>query len=332
MAFTDNSDVYGALHEDGIDHVIDHLQHKRPSLFNYGTERVVAGAHARSNGFHVPRTRRYPFRYHSLVPCEAIPYAPEVRDQRWNNPLMTEEEPLPVLGTDGLVGLDYSVQVTDLGIDFAPPSDGNAFKEQQYAAHVSVCAGLGCPTDDAFDDALAAIERFRDYVGRREDLSLAAALGNEDLLREFGLPVVPLADQLHCFCLDVAVIGRVTMVDRPTVEGPLTVPQSPKFHIEDIRITDLDELDEFPLPRGMVASIECYIEAFLRLAVFPSLAESIERTVQHVLSMQNPILTLAGVTATVSVSTSSAIPHNPAIEEDEFRMYVDLDVAAPGGA
>lgn len=46
MTHTDHSDVYGALHEDGINRVINHLQHKRPSLFNYGTARVVAGTHA----------------------------------------------------------------------------------------------------------------------------------------------------------------------------------------------------------------------------------------------------------------------------------------------
>ena len=46
MAHTDHSDVYGALHEEGINRVVTHLQHKRPSLFNYGTARVVAGAYA----------------------------------------------------------------------------------------------------------------------------------------------------------------------------------------------------------------------------------------------------------------------------------------------
>lgn len=333
MALTDHSDVYGALHEDGVERVVDHLRHKRPSLFNYGTARVVAGAHASAGDFdrRVTRAGRR-VGVEGLQPCEEIPYAPEVRDRRWNNPLMTEEDPLPVLGTDGLVGLDYAVQVTDLGIDFAPPSERNQFKDQQYAANVSVCAGLGCPGDEQLDAALGDIEQFRDYVAGREDLALDAALDDEDLLREFGLPAVPRADQLHCFCLDVTVVGRVSMVDRPTVEGPLTVPQSPKFHVEDIHITDLDAMEEFPLPRGMVASIECYIEVFLRLSVFPSLAETVERTVQQVLSMQNPVLTLAGVTATVTLPSGGAVPHNPAIEEDELRMYVDVDVSAPGGA
>lgn len=330
MPYTDHTHVYSAIHEDGINHVLDHLRYKRPSLFNYGTARVVTGAHRRRSGRESRPTRRWE-RIQSLAPCEEIPHAPEVRDRRWNNPLMTEEDPLPVLGTDGLVGLDFAVQVTDMGIDFAPPSNDEEFKEQQYAADVTVCAGLGCPTDETFDEALGAIEQFRDYVANQERLSLEDALEDENLLQEFGLPLVPATDRLQCFCLEVAVIGRVTMVDRPTVEGPLTIPQSPKFHIEDIRITDLEDMEEFSLPQGLVASLECYIEVFLRLAIFPSVAESVERSVQQVLSMEVPVLTLADVTATVELPTSSAVPHNPAIEEDELRMYVDVDVAAPGG-
>lgn len=194
-----------------------------------------------------------------------------------------------------------------------------------------MCAGLGCPGDNELDEALDDIELFRSYVERRDDLEMATAMDDEALLAEFGLPAVPRADQLRCFCLDVEVVGGVTMVDRPTVEGPLTIPQSPKFIIDDIRLTDLREPEEFPLPAGFVHSLECYIEVFLRLGVFPSLAETIERTVQQALAMQNPVLTLGGLTATVELPTSEAVPHNPAIEDDELRVHVDLDVTATGG-
>ena len=328
MAYTDHSDVYGALHEAGIGRVVEHMRHKRPSLFNYGTARVVAGAYAAAE---TPAPEYVDTRGGRLSPCEAIPYAPEVRDRRWNNPLMTEEEPLPVVGTDGLVGMDYAVQVTDLGIDFAPSTEELSFKGQQYAANASVCAGLGCPGDVELDEAIEAVERFRSYVERREDLEPATATNDRELLVEFGLPAVPRADQLRCFCLDVEVVGSVSMVDRPTVEGPLTIPQSPKLEIDDIRLTDLEAMAEFPLPAGFVHSLECYIEVFLRLGVFPSLAETIERTIQQALAMQNPVLTLGGLTATVDLPTSRTVPDNPAIEEDELRVYVDFDIDATGG-
>jgi hypothetical protein len=227
--------------------------------------------------------------------------------------------------------MDYAVQVTDLGIDFAPSTEELSFKGQQYAANASVCAGLGCPGDGELDEALEAIEQFRSYVERREDLEPATATNDRELLVEFGLPAVPRADQLRCFCLDVEVVGSVSMVDRPTVEGPLTIPQSPKFEIDDIRLTDLEAMAEFPLPAGFVHSLECYIEVFLRLGVFPSLAETIERTIQQALAMQNPVLTLGGLTATVDLPTSRTVPDNPAIEEDELRVYVDFDIDATGG-
>ena len=38
MAFTDESDVFGSVHEDGINLVVRHLMRQRPSLFNYATK------------------------------------------------------------------------------------------------------------------------------------------------------------------------------------------------------------------------------------------------------------------------------------------------------
>ena len=35
MAFTDNCDLYAAVHEDGINLIARHILRQRPSLFNY---------------------------------------------------------------------------------------------------------------------------------------------------------------------------------------------------------------------------------------------------------------------------------------------------------
>ena len=37
MAFTDRSDLFAAVHENGINATIGHLMWQRPSLFNYAT-------------------------------------------------------------------------------------------------------------------------------------------------------------------------------------------------------------------------------------------------------------------------------------------------------
>ena len=54
MAFTDNCDLYAAVHEDGVNLVIRHIMRQRPSLFNYGTSDV---AHNREFGVHPLRSR-----------------------------------------------------------------------------------------------------------------------------------------------------------------------------------------------------------------------------------------------------------------------------------
>ena len=41
MAFTDNCDLYAAVHDDGVNRVIRHLMRQRPSLFNYATADVA---------------------------------------------------------------------------------------------------------------------------------------------------------------------------------------------------------------------------------------------------------------------------------------------------
>lgn len=133
MALTDNCSVYAALHEDGVNRLVDHLMRKRPSLFNYGTERMVEAAHAAAED----RRVQPPI-------CDRIEYAPEVRAPRWDNPLVTEQDPFPVLGTDGLVGLDYCFQVVEFEVDFAPDTLDLGIETGQFAAHVEVCAGLGC--------------------------------------------------------------------------------------------------------------------------------------------------------------------------------------------
>ena len=37
MALTDKCDLFGAVHEKGVNRVTRHMMRQRPSLFNYGT-------------------------------------------------------------------------------------------------------------------------------------------------------------------------------------------------------------------------------------------------------------------------------------------------------
>ena len=75
MAFTDDSDLFGSLDETGLNRIARHMLQQRPSLFNYATR------------FFITQPDRL---------CQRIDAHPEV--VRRGNPLITEEEPLPIPG------------------------------------------------------------------------------------------------------------------------------------------------------------------------------------------------------------------------------------------
>ena len=76
MAFTSNCDVFLSVNEAGINLVVGHVMRQRPSLFNYGTDAVMRN----------PR-----------LLCAPINAAPAVFAR--NNPLITREAPVPIIGT-----------------------------------------------------------------------------------------------------------------------------------------------------------------------------------------------------------------------------------------
>ena len=130
MALTDQSDIFASVTEDGFNRFAEHIMRKRPSLFNYGTQFVADN-------------------WQKLM-CRPPDVAPEVL--RHANPVVTVEDPLPLLGTNGLYGLNFGIQLTKLRLDLFPQSDAlppelGTLQDQQFSLTVEVCAGLGCPDD-----------------------------------------------------------------------------------------------------------------------------------------------------------------------------------------
>lgn len=173
MAFTDNCDLYGAVHEDGVNRVIRHIMRQRPSMFNYATA-DVAGNKERWCG-----------------PVEATQ---DVHD--YGNPLFSILPPLPVIGADSPpVGLSFCVQVPKLELDFAPgdvvglPPELDPLGEQRFALHFVVCGALGCPDDRTLEQVPV----------------LPPGKGRD---RPEQPPPVHVPGTLRCFCLEVFVVGH----------------------------------------------------------------------------------------------------------------------------
>jgi hypothetical protein len=175
MAFTDNCDLYAAIHEDGVNRVIGHIMRQRPSMFNYATADVAGNRE---------------------LWCEPVEFTTDVT--KYGNPIFSIQQPIPVFGADSPpVGLSFCVQLTKAELDFhpgnvisLPPQLHPPLQEQHFALHFQVCGAIGCPSDRVID----AIP-----VTPKPTATLAELP---------SVPPVHVPGKLDCFCLDVFVVGH----------------------------------------------------------------------------------------------------------------------------
>jgi hypothetical protein len=186
MAFTDNCDLYGAVHEDGVNRALRHLMRQRPSLFNYATADVAANRE---------------------LWCTKIDATADVA--KYANPLFTVMPPLPLLGADSPpVGIGFIAQLSLARIDFHP---GNVITlpqelapplaEQRFALQFHACAAIECPSPQLVDRI--PLPGLRDPAGDNPNPKQ-----------------VVLAGRTNCLCFDVFAIGSVS---RQLVGGQLVL-------------------------------------------------------------------------------------------------------------
>lgn len=289
MAFTDLSDLYGAINEEGINLVVRHLMRLRPSLFNYGTAFIAQNP--------------------DLL-CHKIDADPMVYKR--NNPLLTVEAPLPVLGTNGLVGLNYCVQLVDMKIDFHPgnsitlPPELGQLKKQQFALSAKACVGLGCPDEEILRGLEKVFDRINtpifvdDYVNTGSLTHVPDRPASSD--RQLK-PIVLPTRKLTCFCLEVFAVGHIEInqlgnrfIFKPKLDG---------LEIVDLR------------PQEMEDAIECYVASVIRLGLLPRLQVALEKIV---LDQMSDILT-------VTLKPTPGLPNNPAIEGDELKAFINMEIS-----
>lgn len=268
MAFTDNSDLYGAIQEDGINLVVQHVMRQRPSLFNYGTDLVLSNPE---------------------LLCKTIDSAPAVTER--GNPFITVEDPLPVLGTNGAVALNFCFQLTDAKVDFhpgnvitLPPELNPPLSAQHFAIHVHVCGGLGCPSKDIVSE-----------IPDITPIHLTHRVPKE------RAPIVP-HPRMECFCLDLFAVGHMEVTG--TVGNQRLLGK-----IDGLEIADIE-------PEGLESSLECYLKLLLQLVILPRASFAIEKMVFDILNL-----------ATITLSASTTVPNNPAIEEDQLKVFIDWEVS-----
>lgn len=359
MAFTEHSDLFGSVHEDGINLVIRHIMRQRPSLFNYATPAF----HANPGLF-----------------CEPIEAAPTVLAA--GNPLFTEQEPLPIFGAPVPLGLNFCLQLRDLEIDFHPtnvfdlPEElGSKLSAQRFAIRARACAGLDCPSDDLIDQLVEIIERLvvaqrreseiksqRDSLssgqtGRSSELALST---DQPSLREVNMAARTLSTStllanLPMFSQPPAgtstammgTTGATTGIrggsDRPTI--PLPTRALVCFCIELFvvghfewgtvgggkqqwfkpRVDGVEIVDIAPTP--MENALECYAMTVLRLGILPRLMLPMEKMVLDITEvMQKQGLNIGQQVDLGPSAVPADVPNNPAIEEDQVKVFVKVTV------
>lgn len=231
MAFTENCDVFGAVHERGLNRIGQHLMYQRPSLFNYGTRMFASNP--------------------DEFMCESIKAHPEVI--RRNNPLVTVESPLPIAGTDGALGMNYCFQITMLKLDFHPgnsislPPELGSLPAQRMAMMAKVCGAIVCPDGDIirrYEEISAA--RFARLRAEKDDVDRS----------EEPPSLIPIPGRHPiCFCLELFGVTYFETV------GPSTAKKL-AIRLQDIEIVDIE-------PGGLENSLECYIATTIRVGILP---------------------------------------------------------------
>ncbi len=344
MAFTDHSDLFGSVHEDGMNLVVRHIMRQRPSLFNYAT----------------PIFGQRPDLF-----CEKIEAAPSVLEAA--NPLFTQQKPLTVLGTPFSIGVNFCVQLRDVEIDFHPgetinlPSEFDSLSLQRFSLRMRACAGVDCPSEDVIDRVLPRVERHvveqqllvvgdveeedQPTLGRRRLAAPAfrsapiGAAGTRALFRrnvsiqtfdptstlvfpdfeldrgDITLPIT----ELLCFCLELFAVGHFEWGTVPGFQQQFLKPK-----LDGIEIVDLQ-------PTPMENAIECYLSTMLRLGILPRLMVPMEKMILDV----TEILKEQGLQVGQQVNLQPAavpgdVPNNPAVEDDQVKAFIQLTVTEGG--
>ncbi|MDQ7743230.1 hypothetical protein [Hydrogenophaga pseudoflava] len=118
--------------------------------------------------------------------------------------------------------------------------------------------------------------------------------------------------KLHCFCLEACVTGGVRIAHQggraylePFLDG---------FEIVDIK------------PEGLENSLECYVGLLLRLVVLPGLQVLLERAPLNLTQGATDLFPQPTNVTLSPTPVSAAVPNNPAIEDDQLKVFIQAEV------
>jgi hypothetical protein len=230
--------------------------------------------------------------------CQPIVAHPRLNAH--GNPLVTIIDPLDLPGTN--FALNFSIQLVDVKIDFHPPNVVTLPPElaplpvQRLAIGLRVCAGIGCPPA-AVVESLIPLPPDPD------------ADPNQPPPPPPPKVVLPPDQQLICVCLDASAVGGLRF--KQYFQHFFLEPFVDRIEISDIQ------------PANLESGLECVIDATLRLGFLPKL-----RFLLDTLSLNLTKEVLLSLSVLPKpVATSPQVPNNPALEQNEVRAFIDVEVS-----
>lgn len=213
---------------------------------------------------------------------------------KYGNPIFKIEPPIPFIGSDSpVVTTGFCAQLTKALIDFNPSNKINLPAElhpplqpQRFSLAFRVCVGLECPSDDEVQQIPVGTS------GQPAGTTNAGA----------NQPPIFLRGKPNCFCLDVFVIGRFERTPNGLLLGV----------IEDIDTVDIT-------PEKLEDNINCYIKTAVNIVLRQKLAISVQD-----LTLSFPLFNIA--TITLSPTPNPPVPNNPAVEEDQLKVFITMTV------
>ncbi|MDA4118212.1 MAG: hypothetical protein OK455_07700 [Thaumarchaeota archaeon] len=312
MVYTTNSDIYVAVHENGINDLISRLMLEVPSFFNFGSRYVAT----------YPQLACNPIKANPIDPEDPlispidISGIPPLLFSTSFSPFPSENPPIgtpvPFNLNIPIPSPDFIVQLSQLQIDF---SSGNAIAlpstvtsplpAQHFAIHAQTFAGATCPSG----------KRKPIVVGNTQLASRAKQVEErigQTMERHIpGISNIP-APHLDCFELDLF------------AEGVLKNPGSSRF-----LNMNLDSLDIVGFgPDGLRELIDCYLMYFTNGVLF-SVSNAVNALLAETLNLES-LLDYNPATFTLQVTPSASVPNNPAIENDQVKLFMDANVTLSG--
>ena len=284
MSLTNNSSVlvYGAIAEHGIDRAVQLLMQQRPSSFTYATTAVIADQTLQPPGIKA--------NLDAFIAAD-----PDLSNR--NYALFTQVRPLPVLGTSGMYGLDFAVQLAEAAMDFSPPGAVtlppalSPMQAQRMALQVRVIGGIWFPNLDT----LAGVAK-PPTTPLKPDIGLDLAQQQQTVIR---------GDTLQTFDAAFSIVLGANL--DWTVQ-----PQIVRVAYDGLELTGV-------IDPAMEAIVRAYATVAVQLVVLPRLANLIPTTKRISLPAMP---TGVHLNLTYDVSLSTGLPANPALEEDQAKAFL----------